>query len=211
MRQALVALGLALCTSAAATTGATVAAPETRTVDGKHFVLVGRGATPDYELAIFVDEIEARRHFPALAMRAGGRTRAALVGGDHAQTFLIWGRFGKLVELKAKKTLPAKQLREMFAGVAEDIGEKSSPELRAASDGFLAMIAGLDELDEGELLTIYGDGDGKLVITEADGPSQKTAPSAKLVRAVLSVWLGQKPLSPELRRALVDKVDLLGK
>jgi hypothetical protein len=207
----LAAILLALTASASATTVSTPAPPETRTVDGKHFVLVGRGATPEYELAIFVDETEARRHFPALAMRAGGRSRAALIGGDHAQTFLIWGRFGKLVELKAKKALTPAQLREMFAGVSDEIGEKASADLRSASDGFLAMIAGLDQLDDGEMLTIYGDGDGKLVVTEADGPSQKTAPSAKLVRAVFSVWLGQKPLSPELRRALVDKVDLLGK
>src|SRR5690349_7348381 len=63
----------------------------TRVVDGRTFVLTGEGVhrtggVAQYAMALYVDELDARRAFPALVARAGGRARAQLLAGDHAQS-----------------------------------------------------------------------------------------------------------------------------
>src|SRR2546421_10931305 len=94
-----------------------MAPPAGKLVDGRNFALTGSGTHEEAasEVAIDVDEQEARRAFPALVSRAGGRSRARLVSGDHAPTFLLWGHFGKLAVLKFPHALDGAALRALIA------------------------------------------------------------------------------------------------
>ncbi len=182
---------------------------ETRKVDGKSFVLLGSGSAGDYQLSLYVEEGEARRHFPALVMRAGGRGRAKLNVGDHAQTFVVWGRFTKLLILRPQHPLVGTKLRETFASaLVEELADKASPEVKLRAEALLALLArDLLETDELQLLV---DGDGRARV-ELHGEHRDAPPSPRAVRDLLSLWLGPKAVSAELRRALVDKIELLGK
>ena len=179
----------------------------TRQVDGRQHVLLGAGQAPEYQLALYVDEQEARRHFPALVMRSGGRAHANLTASDHAQSFVLWGRFSKQLVLRATQELSAERLRQQLqAALDVELGEK--PRLHALSDELVALFG--HDLAEGEELVLTVDGDGRTSVEwSSDHKELKTSPKA--VRALLGVWLGTKPVSNELRRALVDQVDQLGR
>jgi hypothetical protein len=176
-------------------------------VDGRPHLLLGAGQTRDYELALYVDEQEARRHFPALAMRSGGRTHAHLTAGDHAQSFVLWGRFSKQLVLRASQELPIERLRQSLVTTLEsELGDK--PRLRALAEELVMLLR--RDLAEGEELVLTVDGDGRVVLEwPSDHREVKTSP--KVVRALLGVWLGSRPVSAELRRALVDQVDQLAR
>jgi len=180
-----------------------------RTVDGKRHLLLGSAISGDYTLALYVEEAEARRHFPALAARAGGRQKAKLLASDHAQAFVLWGRFTKLVVVRpTKEQLPSARLRDVVsAGLAEDLGEKASPELKKWSEELVALFD--RDLRDGEELVVAIDGDGHIVFEL--GAERREAPqSPKLGRALLGTWLVVKSAT-ELRRGLLDRIELLGK
>src|SRR5436190_1333141 len=72
-----------------------------RTVQARPYLLLGAGVRRKpvdklYAMGLYVEEAGARRAFPALAIKAGGRTRDKLLSGDRSQAFVIWGDFGKV-------------------------------------------------------------------------------------------------------------------
>src|SRR5947207_2451636 len=80
-------------------------------VDGRRLMMTGQGARVRdgdklYDVQVWIDETDARRAFPALAMRAGGRDKARLTRGDHAPAFLVWGRFNKQAVFKFARAVP---------------------------------------------------------------------------------------------------------
>jgi hypothetical protein len=186
----------------------------TRTVEGRNFVLAGAGAMKsdagrDYDLALYVDELDARRAFPALAARAGGKTRARLLNGEHAQSFVVWGHFSKLAVFHFARALEADAWKVPIKdALDEELGDKASPELKKQAEALIALFD--HDVQEGQELYLRTDGDGHIEI-ELAGLKKQAPQSPKLARALWSVWLGGKPISKELQRALVDKVDLLGR
>lgn len=181
---------------------------ETRTsAEGRTLVLTGTGARKgDFTMALYLDELDARRAFSSLAARAGGKTRARLLQRDHAQSFVVWGHFTKLAVLRLQRAHDADQLSALFRpGLEEELGEKASHERRKAAEAFLALFdRGLAEGDE---LLLRTQDDGRIELELAG--EKRTAPSsAKLQRALWNGWLGAKA---DLRRALVEKIDLLGR
>ena len=188
-------------------TGGAAKAPAPHTVDGRPLVLVGQGARVKdgeklYDMQMWIDEEDGRRAFPALAMRAGGRDKARIVRGDHAPGFLVWGRFTKQALFKFAKAVPAATMKEE---VATGLGDEKGADAVAAL--FAVDAAAGDEWvlttrDNGEIELKTGEGkDGK-----KEGPQ-----SPKLQRALWNAWLGAKPVSVELRRSLIEKIDLLGR
>jgi hypothetical protein len=189
------------------TGGAVKAPPPPHTVDGRPLVLVGQGARVKdgdklYDMQMWIDEEDGRRAFPALAMRAGGRDKAKIVRGDHGPNFLVWGRFTKQAIFKFAKAVPAATMRDEVKELLGD--EKGAGEVAAlfAVDADAGAEWVLTTRDNGEIELKTGDGkDGK-----KEGPQ-----SPKLQRALWNVWLGAKPLSVDLRRQLIEKIDLLGR
>jgi hypothetical protein len=187
--------------------GVASAAPKSgRTVDGRPLVLVGQGARVKdgdklYDMQMWIDEEDGRRAFPALAMRAGGRDKARIVRGDHAPAFLVWGRFTKQAVLKFARAVPAATMRDDIKSALADV---------KGADAVVAMFA--EDADAGDewVLTTRDNGEIELR-TGDDKDDRKQGPqSPKLQRALWDVWLGAKPLSVDLRRQLIEKINLLG-
>jgi hypothetical protein len=184
--------------------------PTAKQIDGHNFALVGQGTNEEagYQLTLYVDEQDARRAFPALVSRAGGRTRARLVAGDHAPTFLLWGHFGKLAVMKFSKAFDGAALRALLAEPLEAELQNPTPVVKEASDNFLALFE--PGVKEGDEVTLRTWDDGRIEVSIA-GAKHVAPQNPKLARALWSIWLGPKPISKELQRALVDHIDVLGR
>jgi hypothetical protein len=174
-----------------------------RKVEGKAMILVGSGVRDKegdklYNISFFVGEKEARRSFPALVMRAGGKDKARLTRGDHAPAFLVWGHFPKLAVLKFTRAVPAKELRADLQS-ALDMSVKGA-------DDFLAAVDDARAGDEWLLTSLE---DGEVTLTIAGTPRPGPA-GPKVARAIWNIWLGEHPLSTDLRRALIEHIDVLG-
>jgi hypothetical protein len=217
MRCAVALAGLAL--AAVAHAGPSGSSEElfapTRTVEGRSFVITGAGAhhvedqPKQYDMALYVDELDARRAFPALVTRAGGRTRAKLLGSDHSQEFLVWGRFSKLAVLRFARPLEASALTgPLKATLDDELGDKITPEMHKQVEALVALFD--HDVQEGQELYLRTDGEGHIEV-EFVGQKKAGPQSPKLVRALWNAWLGPKTMSKELQRALIEKIDLLGR
>jgi hypothetical protein len=188
--------------------------PAQRQVDGQTYTLVGVGVRKKvvvkvYAIAIYVEDEPARRDFPALTARAGGREHARLVAGDAAPQFVTWGHFGKLAVLRFVRDVDADRVREAFReGLEEELGDKATPEGKRTAEAFVAAFD--HELKEGQEIELRTWPDGRVAVTVA-GARRDLPQSPKLARAIWSIWLGARPISTELRRSLIDRVDALGK
>lgn len=177
-----------------------------RVVDGRPLVLVGQGARVKdgaklYDMQMWIDDEDGRRAFPALAMRAGGRDKARLVRGDHAPGFLVWGRFTKVAVFRFARDIKGADMRDDVKSALEGV--------KGADDA--AALFGIDASAGDEWVLTTRD-NGEIELRTGDGKDQdKEGPqSPKLQRALWDVWLGAHPLSVELRRSLIEKIDLLG-
>lgn len=182
----------------------------TRTVEGHNFAITGAGVLEkQYQMALYVDELDVRRAFPALVTRAGGKSKAKLLAGDHAQQFVLWGHFEKLAELRFIAPITADALRAQVKEVLDvELGDKVRPELRKLADALLSLID--RDVEPGQTMLLRTDDAGHIDL-ELAGHKKAGPQSPKLARALWGVWLGDKPISKELSRALVDKLDLLGR
>jgi hypothetical protein len=184
------------------------------TVEGRPYVLLGAGVRKKvlikvYAMALYVDEAEARHGFPALVSRAGGRDHAKLTASDHAQSFVMWGTFGKMAILHFVRDVDAGKIRGAFEDSLEDeLSDKSPPEMKQAAKQFLDLFD--HDMKEGQEISIRTSADGKIEATVA-GVKKSGPQNAKLARAVWGIWIGAKPISADLRRALVERIDVLGK
>ena len=187
--------------------GVAGAAPKAgRSVGGRPLVLVGQGARLKdgdklYDMQMWIDEEDGRRAFPALAMRASGRDKAHLTRGDHGPSFLVWGRFTKQAVFKFARAVPA-------ATMAEDI-KSALEEMKGATEVAALFAVDADAGDEW-VLTTRDNGEIELKTGDAKGDKKEGPQSPKLQRALWNVWLGAKPLSVDLRRQLIEKINLLG-
>lgn len=182
----------------------------TRVVEGHTFAITGAGTLEkQYQMALYVDELDARRAFPALVTRAGGKSKAKILAGDHAQQFILWGHFEKIAEVRFTAPMTAVDLQKQIKDAVDlELGEKAKPDLKKLED---ALISLLDrDVEPGQTLLIRTDDAGHIDI-ELAGHKKAGPQSPKLARALWGVWLGDKPISKELSRALVDKLDLLGR
>jgi hypothetical protein len=181
------------------------AKPAGPTVDGRPLVQVGqatraRDGEKLYDMQLWIDEEDARRAFPALAMRAGGKDRARLVHSDHAPAFVVWGRFTKRAIFKFAKAVPAATLREDVKSALEEI--KDGDKLAALFD---------EDADAGDEWVLTTRDNGEIELDTGGDEKRKAPQSPKLERALWNVWLGPKALSPEMRRQLIEKIDQLGR
>jgi hypothetical protein len=174
-----------------------------RSVDGRPLVMVGQGVRVRageklYEMQMWIDEVDGKRAFPALAMRAGGRDRKKLTKAMHASDFLVWGRFNKQAVFTFTRAVSAATMRDEIKGALEAL---------TGSDVVLAMLVDAAAGDEW-VLTTRDNGEIELKV----GEQKKQGPqSPKLQRALWSVWFGSHPVSIDLRQQLIERVDLLGK
>jgi hypothetical protein len=67
-----------------------------------------------------------------------------------------------------------------------------------------------DDIKDGEDLTIRTTGTGQ-VIVEAHGQKKMGPTNARLSHDIWDIWLGQKPISADLKKGMLDRIDTLGR
>jgi hypothetical protein len=177
---------------------------------GKTHTLVGTGLRKRdngsaYAMALYVED-SARQSFPA-AYDRGNRTRAGLFSQNRAHNFFIWGHFSKLAILRLLRGHSRQELQQQFSEpLAELLTEKSAPELRQDTLAFLALFDA--DLREGQELRLYTDDVGQIDLY-VDGKKKAGPQNPKLARQIWEIWLGFRPLQPQMRQSLLERLDVL--
>ena len=187
--------------------------PPLRTIDGKKMLLLGSVPRPvagkPTLWALYVDEIDAKRAFPPLAARAGGRDRARLTAGDHATTFAIWGAFNKLLQIRVDAPLAPAQVRPLFEELlAHELADKQ-PDVKKAAKEFVALFDSEAPLAAEESIQIRSTPDGELVVDIA-GELKPAPKNPKIVRAIWNGLLGTSGAA-DLKKGLVEGIDRLAR
>jgi hypothetical protein len=187
----------------------------TRTFDGRPYVLVGTGLRKKlgfkvYAMGLYVDESEAKRAFSALATRAGGSDHDKLTGSDHAQSFIIWGQFPKVAVLHLLRNLSAEKIRHTFKESLESqfAAGTMTEDIKKSMDEMLALLD--RELKSGQEVLFRTSADGRVEI-DINGEKKPGPQNVKLVRALWGVWLGPKTVSKDMRKSLVDRIEVLSR
>ncbi|MCU1276484.1 MAG: hypothetical protein JWM53_30 [bacterium] len=182
-------------------------------VDGMPYTLIGAGARKVYgfkvyAMGLYLEDEPARKGFPSLAARAGGSDHDSLARGDLAHQFVVLGDFGKAALLHFVRSVSGKDTRDAYReALGDDIGRNASPDLKRDAEAFLAMF---DDIKDGEDLTIRTTGAGQ-VIVEAHGQKKAGPTNVRLAHDIWDIWLGQKPISADLKKGMLDRIDTLGR
>jgi hypothetical protein len=182
--------------------------------DGKAFTLVGTGIRKKfivkvYAMGLYVENVDGKRAFSSLATKAGGSDQAKLTEGDRAQSFLIWGSFGKVGVMHFVRDVGAGKIHDAFAeDLSDELSDKAAPDVRDATQAFLKLFD--KDLKNGDDIVLRTSPDGKIDVS-IGGQEKGSVQNIKLMRALWSTWLGGHPISKDLRASLVNRISELGK
>jgi tetratricopeptide (TPR) repeat protein len=183
------------------------------TVEGQPYTLLGAGARKVigfkvYAMGLYIEDEPARKQFPKLAAQAGGSDHDTLVRGDLVHQFVINSEFGKAARLHFVRSVSGKDTRDAYRDALGDTASaKASPDLRRDADAFLALF---DDVKEGEDMTIRTTANGQVVV-EVHGQKRVGPTNQRLARDIWDIWLGLKPISSDLKKSLLDRIDTLGR
>lgn len=182
-------------------------------IDGVPYTLIGAGARKVfgfkvYGMGLYLEDEPARKAFPELASKAGGSDHDSLARGDLAHEFVVLGDFGKAALLHFVRNVSGKETRDAYRdALGDDVSNRASPTLKRDAEAFLAMF---DDIKDGEDLMIRTTGTGQ-VIVEANGKRKVGPTNARLAHDIWDIWLGQKPISSDLKKGMLDRIDTLGR
>lgn len=177
---------------------------------GKGYTLVGTGLRKRdngaaYAMALYVEDT-ARQSFPSAYDRAN-RTRAGLFAQNRAHNFFIWGHFAKLAVLRMLRGHNKQELMQNFSEpLSELLSEKTAPEIRQDTLAFLALFDA--DLREGQELRLHIDDIGQIDVY-LDGKKRIGPQNPRLARHIWEIWLGFRPVQPQMRQSLLDRLDVL--
>jgi hypothetical protein len=183
------------------------------TFDGRRHVLLGVGARKYfgfkvYAMGLYVEEDPSRRAFPRLAASAGGSDHDSLARGELANEFVILGDFSKAAVLHFVRDVSGKDSQKNYREALGDSASARAPvELKRDAEAFLALF---DDVKSGDVVTIRTTADGQIFVDVAG----KTRPGPKNLRLshdIWDIWLGPRPISSDLKKGLVDRIDTLGR
>ena len=189
--------------------------PTYLSLGGRDYVLIGAGARTAftgkiYGMGLYVEDEPARAAFPRLVGQAGGADVATLTHDELAYQFLQLGDFGKHAVLHFERPLTAARLRDSFReALADDLGPTATAELKRDAEAFLALFD--RDLKLGDDLNLHTDTDGSIFVRVGPGFPRTGPVNQRLAHDVWSAWLGRKPMSPELKQHLVERIDALGR
>ncbi len=182
-------------------------------LDGVPYTLIGAGARKVYgfkvyAMGLYLEDEPARKAFPELAARAGGSDHDSLARGDLAHEFVVLGDFGKAALLHFVRNVSGKDTRDAYReALGDDVSKDASPSLKRDAEAFLAMF---DDIKDGENLTIRTRGIGQIIV-EARGQTKVGPTNARLAHDIWDIWLGRKPISADLKKGMLDRIDTLGR
>jgi len=182
-------------------------------VDGQPYTLLGAGARKVYgfkvyAMALYVEDEPARKQFPSLAGKAGGSDHDTLTRGDIAPQWVVFADWGKCAILHFVRNVSGKDTRDAYREALGDAASsRAAADLKRDAEAFLALF---DDIKEGENMVIRTSSDGQ-VIVEMHGQKRMGPKNARLAHDIWDIWLGQKPISNDLKRTLFDRIDTLGR
>ncbi len=161
-----------------------------------------------YGVGMYVEEDPARRAYPKLVQKAGGGDLTLLRARDLAQNFVVLGEFGKMGLMYFVRNVGADKIRDAYRQLLlENLKPSANPQLRQQTQEFLALFD--RDMKAGEELAVGTTTEGKIFVAvgaiKKDGPQSPT-----LAIDLWNLWLGQKPLSKELKQGLVERIQALG-
>lgn len=118
----------------------------------------------------------------------------------------------QLIDSNAPRRMSLRLLRDIGAdtlhgALEEGLANNSTPEelaaIRPAADQFGALMKGFGKLREGDTVAIDFSGDG--VSVSLAGEIKGKVAGAAFAKALLKVWLGDKPADASLKKALLGQ------
>jgi hypothetical protein len=162
---------------------------------GKSFTLVGTGVRKKFIVKVYA---------MGLYVESEGAKKASR-GGD-PQAFVAGGSFGKLAVLHFVRDVDAGKIQQAYRdGLETELGD---PSTKALAEAFVAAFD--RDVKDGQEIVVRTSGDGKISVAVA-GSKKDVGQSARLAKAIWNIWLGAKPISPDMRKTLVERVDAIGK
>jgi hypothetical protein len=110
----------------------------------------------------------------------------------------------KRMSLTLMRQLSASQLTDAFReGIALNSGRAETDAMRAQIDSLVATMAAIGSAAKGDLLTIDFLADGSTRVALNGAPKGMPIPGVDFQRALLKVWLGEKPVQADLKSQLL--------
>ena len=164
-----------------------------RELDGKPFTLIGVGMRRKwgfkvYTISGYLEDAAARRAFSTL-------------NGSAAQ-FVVGGDFRKAGVIHFLRDVSPGQVRDELSDGLDAALDAHAID-RATADGFLAMFDRPMKKDEEIIFATRDDGSFTLDLAGVHKVGPK---NPALLRAILGIWLGEKPVSSDVKRALVERI-----
>lgn len=170
---------------------------ETRTVGGKTYQLLGTGLRKKFVIKVYAIGLYVEQ--------AGAKAAYASGAGAGPQSFVINGSFGKLAALRFLRDVDKGKIQEAYR---ESLAGPLAAGGQLATDA--QAFVGLFERDvkQGQEVIIQADEAGKLSVSI--GGQRKEGPqNPALAKAIWEIWLGQKPIAPDAKKTLVERLPSL--
>lgn len=187
-RTAALSLALAACLAGAPAHAADVEVggvrvPDSLSEGGRTLVLNGAGLRTKFVVKVYV---------AALYATAKTSDAAALVNGDEPRRMRL--RLLRDVDSKSLDEAPQDGLRDNTP--AQELAQ-----LKAPAERLSALMADIGAVREGDVVDLDFDAQG-VAVTD-NGKSRGRIDSPAFARALLRVWLGDKPAQASLKKALL--------
>ncbi len=153
-----------------------------------------------YAGGLYLDEQSAPQNLAAFK----GASVATLQGSAEFYKAIITSTSPKAIVMKFARDVGQDKIREAYAeGLEKTLGAIDKSPLKVDAEKFLAMFN--DDILENDQIALYGK--GSAVNVWVKGKEKGTVDNAKLAEAIWAIWLGAKPVTEDLKKGLVSKVD----
>ncbi len=180
-------LAMSLAARGATVTVAGVELADTAKVGASTLVLNGAGKREKFIFDVYVAGLYLQTH----------ESDAAQVLGDAG---------AKRITMALLRNLSAEQLSD---ALREGIGQNSTPAevsaLQPQIESLIAIMTAIGSAHKGDVITIDFLSDGNTVVGVGGQPRGRPIPGVNFQRALLAVWLGEKPVQADLKRALLGQ------
>ena len=105
--------------------------------------------------------------------------------------------------LCASNSLPAPSAAPALIPAAASVFKNS----RRDAEAFLALF---DDVKNGDEVVIRSDARGQIWV-DTHGQSRKGPLNQRLSHDIWAIWMGDKPISADMKKAMIDRVDSLGR
>jgi long-chain acyl-CoA synthetase len=116
---------------------------------------------------------------------------------------IINAKTPRRIQLHMLRDLSADQLADALKdGIDNNASQAELDSLKAEIESLLSVMRGLKEAKTGQAIALDFTADGKTTVS-VNGTARGSVSSEGLQRALLKIWLGDKPIQNDLKRGLL--------